>query len=160
MENEKKFKLQKEVKGILLGAVGLFILIALLSFNAGDPSPNTYSAGAGVHNFAGKLGADISDLFLQIFGLASYAIPVTLLYLSYKLLRFKELRWLAHKSIAFFCFLIALSAIFAFSLEKTVLFGQEVQTGGLVGTKTAELLKTWLGVPGALLFLLPLLAIS
>ena len=160
MENEKKFKLQKEVKGILLGAVGLFILIALLSFNAGDPSPNTYSSGAGVHNFAGKLGADISDLFLQIFGVASYAIPVTLLYLSYKLLRFKELRWLAHKSIAFFCFLIALSALFAFSLEKTVLFGQEVQTGGLVGTKTAELLKTWLGVPGALLFLLPLLAIS
>jgi S-DNA-T family DNA segregation ATPase FtsK/SpoIIIE len=160
MENGKKDKLQKEVKGMALGAVGLFLLIALLSFNAGDPSPNTYSAGAGVHNFGGKLGADVADLFLQIFGVASYAVPVALLYLSYKLLRFKELRWLVHKGIAFLFFLIALSALFAFSRDTTVLFGQQVQTGGLVGSKVGGFLKTWFGVPGALLFLLPLLAVS
>ncbi len=160
MENEKKVKLHKEVKGMLLGAVGLFIFIALISFDAWDPSRNTYSTGAGVHNLGGRFGAELADLFLQFFGVASYAIPVALLYLSYKLLRFKELRWLTHKIITFICFLVALSALFAFSLETTVLFGQNVQTGGLVGSKTAGFLKTWLGVPGALLFLLPIMAIT
>jgi S-DNA-T family DNA segregation ATPase FtsK/SpoIIIE len=34
METDKKDKLKKEVKGILLGAFGLFLLIALLSFDS------------------------------------------------------------------------------------------------------------------------------
>lgn len=160
MENEKKVRLHKEGKGMLLGAAGLFMLIALLSFDAWDPSRNTYSTGVGVHNLGGRFGAELADLFLQFFGVASYVIPLALLYLSYKLLRFKELHWLTHKVVTFICFLVTLSALFAFSLETTVLFGQNVQTGGLVGSKTADFLKTWLGVPGALLFLLPIMAIS
>ncbi len=159
---EKKDKLQKEVKGILSGALGLFLLISLLSFNSTDLSFNTYTSETGVHNFGGKFGANIADLFMQIFGITSYAVPCELLYLSYKLLRFKELRWRPYKGIAFLLFLVSLSALLAFGFgsETTVLLGREMPTGGGVGFKTTALLKTWLGAPGALLFLLPLLAAS
>jgi S-DNA-T family DNA segregation ATPase FtsK/SpoIIIE len=162
METEKKDKLQKEVKGILLGAFGLFLLIALVSFNSNDLSFNTYTSETGVHNFGGKFGAQIAELLLQFFGVASYAIPVALLYLSYKLLRFKELRWLLHKGIAFFLFLVTLSSLlsFIFSDETTIFLGQRVQTGGGVGLETAYYLRNWFGVSGALLFLLPLFAVS
>ncbi|MBP1752182.1 MAG: FtsK/SpoIIIE protein [Geobacteraceae bacterium] len=160
MDNERKDILKKEVKGILLGALGLFLLIAILSFNSGDLSFNTYTSENGVHNLGGKFGANAADLLMQIFGMASYAIPCALLYLSYKLLRFKELGWRPYKGVAFLFLLVSLSALFAFSRETTVFLGQEVQTGGGVGFKTAALLKTWFGIPGALLFLLPLLAAS
>jgi len=162
MENVKKDKLQKEVKGILLGAFGLFLLIALLSFNSSDLSFNTYTSETGVHNFGGKLGANVGEFLLQLFGLASYAIPAGLLFLSYKLLRFKELRWLVHKGIAFFLFLVTLSSIFSFlfSNETTIFLGQKMQTGGWLGTAAHDFLKRWLGVSGALLVLLPLFAVS
>lgn len=155
---DRKEKLKKEIQGMAFGAVGLFILLALVSFNAGDQSLNTYSSESGVHNFGGRLGADLSDLLLQMFGLASYAIPIGLLFLSYKLLRFKELRWKPYKGGAFITLLIALAALFAFNLEKTVFLGQPVLTGGAVGFKSAHFLKTYFGVTGALLVLLPLLA--
>ncbi|AJE02337.1 DNA translocase FtsK [Geobacter pickeringii] len=157
---EKKEKLKKEIQGMALGAVGIFILVALVSFSAGDQSFNTYSSEGKLHNFGGRLGADLSDLLLQLFGLASYAIPIGLLYLSYKLLRFKELRWKPYKGIAFATLLVSLSALFAFNLEKTVFLGQPVLTGGAVGFKTASFLKTYFGITGAILIVLPLLAAS
>ena len=157
---EKKEKLAVEIKGMLLGATGLFLLIALLSFKADDFSFNTFSSDHVVKNLGGSFGAQLSDLMLQLFGLAAYAIPAAFLYLAYRSLRFKEFRWKAYKIAAFTGLLVTLSAIFAFNLEFTELFGQRVPTGGGIGFKTAEILKHYLGTSGALLLLLPMLAAS
>ena len=155
---EKKEKLAVEIKGMLLGATGLFLLIALLSFKADDFSFNTFSSDHVVKNLGGSFGAQLSDLMLQLFGLAAYAIPAAFLYLAYRSLRFKEFRWKAYKIAAFTGLLVTLSAIFAFNLEFTELFGQRVPTGGGIGFKTAEILKHYLGTSGAILLLLPMLA--
>ncbi|NMC75610.1 MAG: DNA translocase FtsK [Geobacteraceae bacterium] len=160
MNAERKARLFQEIKGIVLGAAGLFLLIALLSYNTDDLSFNTYATGAKVHNFGGTAGAYLSDLLLQLFGLASLAVPCVLLFISYRLLRFKELKWRAYKGVGFLVFLVALAALFAFDLETTSLFGQKVQTGGFIGFNAARYLKTFLGVPGALLLILPVLAVS
>ena len=156
----KKEKLTVEIKGMLLAAAGLFLLIALLSFKADDFSFNTFSSDHLVRNFGGRFGAQLSDLLLQLFGMAAYAIPIALLYLSYRSLRFKEFRWRAYKIAAFTGLLVTLSAIFAFNLEFTELFGQRIPTGGGIGFKTAEIMKRYLGIPGAILLLLPMLAAS
>ena len=156
----KKEKLTVEIKGMLLAAAGLFLLIALLSFKADDFSFNTFSSDHLVRNFGGRFGAQLSDLLLQLFGMAAYAIPIALLYLSYRSLRFKEFRWRAYKIAAFTGLLVTLSAIFAFNLEFTALFGQRIPTGGGIGFKTAEIMKRYLGIPGAILLLLPMLAAS
>jgi S-DNA-T family DNA segregation ATPase FtsK/SpoIIIE len=156
----KKEKLTVEIKGMLLAATGLFLLLALLSFTTNDVSFNTFSSDHAVRNFGGRFGAQLADLLLQLFGMASYAIPFSLLYLSYRSLRFKEFRWRAYKIAAFTGMLVTLSAIFAFNLEFTQLFGQQVPTGGGIGYKTAEILKSYLGVPGAILLLIPMLAAS
>lgn len=156
--SEKKEKLAVEIKGMLLGAAGLFLLIALVSYKADDFSYNTFSSDHAVMNLGGRFGAQFSDLLLQLFGLAAYAIPSTLLYLAYRSLRFKEFRWKAYKIAAFTGMLVTLSALFAFNLEFTNFFGQRVPTGGGIGFKTAEILKRYLGNSGAILLLLPMLA--
>jgi DNA segregation ATPase FtsK/SpoIIIE, S-DNA-T family len=158
---DKKDKLRQELKGMALGAAGLFILIALLSFNAGDSSPNSFSSDGGYRNFCGMLGAQIADVLLEGFGLASYLVPSALLYLAYRLLRFKALRWRVYKGAAFLGLLISLAAMFAFwDVEKTEFLGQKVSTGGLFGISTAHFLKGYMGVSGALLLLIPMLAAS
>jgi DNA segregation ATPase FtsK/SpoIIIE, S-DNA-T family len=157
---EKHEKLKMELKGLAIGALGLFLLIALLSFNASDPSSNSYSSESGVRNFGGRLGAETADLFLMIFGVASYLIPCSLIYFAYRLLRFKEFNWRYYKGIAFLGLLVSVSALFAFNLEFTVFLGQKVPTGGIVGFKTTDLLRKYLGISGALLLLLPMLVAS
>ncbi len=157
---EKKERLTIEIKGMLIGAAGLFLLMSLLSFKADDFSFNTFSSDHSVRNFGGRLGAELSDILLQLFGLSSYSIPLSLLYLSYRSLRFKEFRWKAYKIAAFTGMLVTLSAIFAFNIEFTQLLGQRVPTGGGIGFKAAELMKRYLGTPGAILLLLPMLAAS
>ncbi len=158
MEEPKKEKLTKELQGMALGAIGVFFLLAFLTYNAADVSWNSYSNAGNIHNLGGRLGAQVADLFFSAFGLASYMIPLTLLYMSYTLFRFKEIRLRSYKLVAAAGLLFSTATMFAFFREKTFLFEQQVPTGGLVGVVTAHFLKNTIGTVGALLLLLPLLA--
>ena len=157
-DEAKKEKLIKELQGMALGTVGVFILLAFLTYNSADVSWNSYSNEGGIHNLGGRLGAQIADLFFSGFGLASYLIPLALFYMAYTLFRFKEIRLRSYKLLASFGLLFSLSTLFAFFRDTTSFFGQQVQTGGLVGKVTAVFLKSAVGPFGALLLLLPLLA--
>ncbi len=160
MEDPKKEKLTKELQGMALGTVGVFFLISFLTYNSADVSWNSYSNEGGIHNLGGRLGAQVADLFFISFGLASYLIPLALLYMAYTLFRFKEIRLRSYKLAAACGLLFSLATLFAFFRDKTFLFGQQVATGGAVGVVAARFLKGTVGVVGALLLLLPLLAAS
>ena len=160
MEEPKKDKMTKELQGMALGTVGLFILFAFLTYNSADVSWNSYSNLGSINNLGGRLGAQIADLFFSGFGLASYLVPLALFYIAYTLFRFKEIRLRSYKLLASFVLLVSLSTLFAFFRDTTMFFEQQVQTGGLVGKVTANFLKMAVGPYGALLLLLPLLAAS
>ena len=159
-DEAKKEKLTKELQGMALATIGVFILLAFLSYNSADVSWNSYSNEGGIHNLGGRLGAQIADLFFISFGLASYLIPLALLYMSYTLFRFKEIRLRSYKLGAAFGLLFSLATLFAFFRDKTFIFGQQMATGGAVGVLVARALRSTVGVTGGLLLLLPLLAAS
>ena len=92
-QTDKKETMKVEIKGMMLCAAGLFLLLALASFKSDDLTLNSYSTEGVVHNFGGRIGAELADLLLQMFGLTTYAVPISLLYLAYRSLRFKEFRW-------------------------------------------------------------------
>src|SRR6266571_2312343 len=159
-EDAKKEKLTKELQGMALGTVGVFLLFSFATYNSGDVSWNSYSNEGIIHNLGGKLGAQMADLFLSAFGLASGLVPAALLYMAYTLFRFKEIRLRSYNLMAACGLLVSLSALFAFFRDTTLLFGQQMQTGGLVGRGVSGLLKATVGPYGALLLLLPLFAAS
>ncbi|MCW9036169.1 MAG: DNA translocase FtsK 4TM domain-containing protein [Rhodospirillales bacterium] len=68
----------KEGAGLLLVVGALALSAALLTFNSSDPSLNTASGLGPAHNLLGTVGAYISDLLLQTFGLSG-AVPSLLL---------------------------------------------------------------------------------
>jgi S-DNA-T family DNA segregation ATPase FtsK/SpoIIIE len=160
VDESRKEKLAKELQGIGVGAVGLFILLAFLTFSAADQSLNSWSSEGGIRNLGGRLGAQIADLFYMLFGLASYLLPAALLFISYNLLRFKEPRLRLYKVAAFCGLVFSMAALLAFSFESITLLDQQVPTGGAVGALTVGFLKGLAGATGALLVLLPLLAAS
>ena len=63
-----------ELGGVALAAVAVAMLVALVTYNPRDPSPDTATV-AQTSNLAGPIGAAYADLMLQYFGLASL-LPV------------------------------------------------------------------------------------
>ncbi len=159
-DEQKKEKLTKELQGMALATVALYFLISITTFNSHDVSWNSYSSEGAINNLGGKLGAQIADLLFSLFGLASYLIPLALLYMAYTLFRFKEIRLRSYKLLASFGLLISLSTLFAFFRTTTNFLGQQVATGGMIGKVIGEVLKNSVGTTGAFILLLPLLAAS
>ena len=157
---EKRELLTKEMKGMALGAAGIFLAVALVSFNGEDLSFNSVSTSLETHNLGGRFGAQLADVFLQLFGLACYVVPCTLCYLAYRVISSSAVRWRTYKPVGFLLLLTSLSALFAFNLQFTEFLGQRVPTGGFFGFQSARILQRSFGKVGALLILLPMLAAS
>jgi S-DNA-T family DNA segregation ATPase FtsK/SpoIIIE len=68
-----------DVFGVLLGAAGLLLLVALLSYEPHDSSAVTTTPFNPPHNLTGPIGAWVSYALFQGFGIAAFLIPVLLL---------------------------------------------------------------------------------
>ena len=64
-----------------------FVFLALVSYNPFDSSLNTATVGHKTANLTGPVGAWMSDLLLQFFGLAAFLVPVLILMLAWEWIR-------------------------------------------------------------------------
>jgi len=67
-----------EIAGTALVALGIFLLLSLVSYNAADPSFNT-ATGRAPENWVGVPGALAADLLLQSYGVAALVFVLPLL---------------------------------------------------------------------------------
>ena len=98
MEQDKSNRLINEIKGIALGAAGAIPRHGARSFNAIRPYRQHLLLPGRVQQSRRACSAPrwpISSW--RGFGLAAYLIPLALLYLAYRLLRFKAVRWKYYK---------------------------------------------------------------
>jgi len=82
-------ELKKEMLGIGLAGVFLFLFVALLSYNPLDVSLSTVASGP-AKNLCGKVGSYIADVLIQFFGMVSYLLPAYALLFSAFYIRKKE----------------------------------------------------------------------
>ena len=97
-----------EFTGILLLFLSCFIFLSLLSYSPLDPSINNLT-NSEVSNLGGKIGANVSDLLVQLFGYSSFILTAVLLSWSYKLIFQKELRLIALHTFLLPFFIASLS---------------------------------------------------
>src|SRR5262245_17578937 len=74
-------KFKRDIIGVLWGAGALFLGLALLSFNPGDPSFNSVSRNSEsvvkvASNLCGFFGSFLSDLLYRSLGLTSWMLVV------------------------------------------------------------------------------------
>jgi hypothetical protein len=62
-----KHKHWNEMVGLLLFAVGLLIMLSLVSYSAVDPCFSVSGSGAAIRNTIGIIGAYLSDALLHLF---------------------------------------------------------------------------------------------
>ncbi|MGA9767877.1 MAG: DNA translocase FtsK [Blastocatellia bacterium] len=71
-----------EALAVVLVAAAVLLLLSLVTFNPKDPSWNSTGPLQQPKNIIGAFGAYVGDFFLQLFGLASLAIPLLLVLIA------------------------------------------------------------------------------
>jgi len=72
---------------VVLVAVGVYMLMALVSFDRGDPGWSVSGTGSEITNMGGSAGAFFADLFLFLFGYLAYLAPLMVAYSGWLLYR-------------------------------------------------------------------------
>ena len=80
IEDSIKEKLKREIIGILLVAIAIFLFLSLISYDPADLSLFSYSSQKVkvIGNWMGIVGAYVSGLLFQGFGFPSFLIPFVL----------------------------------------------------------------------------------
>ena len=81
-----------DAAGIGFATLGVCLAFTLFTSNAADPSFNTVSTGAKVHNMFGSAGSYTADLLLQTLGLAAYLFVGAFAAWGYRILTRKPLK--------------------------------------------------------------------
>ncbi|MGD9942698.1 MAG: DNA translocase FtsK [Burkholderiaceae bacterium] len=76
--SDKGWRLVQEVGWIALAALGLYLLLILLTYHKADPGWSHAVATPGISNAGGRVGAWFADLLLYLFGLSSYLLVALL----------------------------------------------------------------------------------
>ena len=83
-----------EIIGVIIFALGILLLIALISYSPSDPN-FIFTDNTEIKNLLGFQGSYISDFFLQSLGLISFLIPLTYLFSGIRIFRKKEIFFLS-----------------------------------------------------------------
>ena len=160
---EKIGNLLQESRWLGVGAVALFLIMALWGFNREDPGWSHAVVSSTLHNPTGRAGAWIADLLLYLFGLSAWWWIVLFgMFVWWGVRKFNAPD--EHKqhplfvALGGFLFLLLASS----SLEALRFYTMEAELplapGGLLGIELGRLLATQLGYTGSTLFLLALMA--
>ena len=79
-----------EAFGLFMLALTAYFLICLTTHNPNDPSLSVAGPAFAVSNKAGLIGAYLSDILLEYFGIASFILPIISGFYALQLLMHKE----------------------------------------------------------------------
>ena len=120
-----------EVIGILLLILSILIFVALISYSPNDPN-FIYPKNQEINNILGINGSIGADFLLQSIGLVSYFLPVTLIFLSIKIIFQKKLGQIITSFFYIVCYSI-IGSIFLTQFYKEAFFLIINGNGGFVG---------------------------
>ncbi|HVS15308.1 MAG TPA: DNA translocase FtsK 4TM domain-containing protein, partial [Thermoanaerobaculia bacterium] len=151
----------RELGGLLLAVGGLILLVSLLSYDPRDPSWLHQAVdGDGVHNLIGPVGAEVAALGLGLFGLPVLLVPVVMVWAGSRRLFGPDVEPVVGRGLGVVLGLATLPPLFQLVVGSIRLRGDELSSGGAIGSFVADELTQRLGFLGALLVTLGLLAIG
>lgn len=149
-----------EAGAICLGALGIYLMIALVSFNPADPSWSQTAWQGDIHNAAGTFGAYTADILLFAFGFIGYSAPFICALLAWALFwrpcPVAQLNFftLGLRVLGFTLTLLSSTALASINVDDFFYF----TSGGVVGDILALLMVPVFGLLGTTIILLALLA--
>jgi S-DNA-T family DNA segregation ATPase FtsK/SpoIIIE len=151
-----------ELIGFLIFVFAILLVLALISYSPLDPSLNTAAnpvAGRPAHNWIGVVGALISDLALQLFGVTAFLLPAFLAMYSLHWFRSRPISSPWAKTLgagALLAFLAGLIGLLPYQVRWKGVLPSE----GLLGRVVADALIHYLNIVGAYLVCIAFIAVA
>lgn len=148
----------REILVLILGAVSLFLMCALASYNPSDSSWFYYDSSAQViNNLCGVVGANTAATLIYLFGASALWLIGFMLFSCVLLFRKRTLHeeW---ERLASFCLLVFVTTSLSQAYQYDFL-GSAVP-GGFVGLHMYTFLYTWFDAFGASIFLYTMFLVS
>ena len=127
-----------EIIGILVICLGLFLLVALVSYSPEDPN-FIFPENTKIKNILGFQGSYISDLFIQSLGLISFLIPITFIFTGINIFKSKEYFLLIENTFFIILYASIGSLFLSFYYKDNFIFYIN-GNGGFVGNYFGHLL--------------------
>jgi len=140
--------------GLLVSCVfAMFIMLALFSFDPADPGWSQTGYQNPVRNLGGAVGAYLSDLLLNLFGLVAYSLPFVIaitgwmLFQKYHQLIRLDYLTLGLKFIGFILLYIGITSIASMNFDDVFYFS----AGGILGDVLSNSLLPYFSFVGSTL---------
>ncbi len=158
-KDRRKFSIRYEISGVVLFAIGIIILLSLVSYSPNDPSFLTFNPSIEVKNYIGRFGSTIAEVLMQCFGLSCFIIPLIFFFFSANLFFVKIRKEIFLKGIISFLFILTLSSLFPFITNPIKWENVELKSGGFIGELLSNFLIKNFNRIGTIIILLLLLII-
>jgi S-DNA-T family DNA segregation ATPase FtsK/SpoIIIE len=158
-----KSRLASEAIGILLLLAGVMAVLALFSYDPADPNVFSWTAGgeaASPNNWIGGFGASLAAALYALFGLAAWGMAGLLLVLGWRRFWGRLLPNPGSKAVGFGLLVLSLPMLISLSLGRRRLYGEESETGGIIGRSLGDAFRSRLGTTGAVLLALTLVLLA
>ena len=150
-----------EFMGVALFALALIWLISLVTHEPGDPVWFFTTGGTNAPvNFAGRVGAFISELSLQLFGYAAYLIPAVIAVAGWHYFWCQTPNAAYTKLTGITLLLSCTSAFLSLVFGETDVAGRTFFAGGSLGSWLGQQLSEYLNRTGSLIVLLTFIILS
>ena len=133
MMNRLLQKFRRDLLGLVFLATGLFIGLALFSFNPQDPSLNSIGHGLKVANWCGMVGSFLSDGLLQMWGVSAWLIVPGAIRMSWLAFHGEDLSLKNLKLIWGLLLLLTFSTLSATYFSGVKLYQDQISVGGILG---------------------------
>jgi DNA segregation ATPase FtsK/SpoIIIE, S-DNA-T family len=151
-----------EVTGMVLLVTASLLFLALASYRPTDPSLNTvgsFAAGRQAHNWTGLVGATISDLLLQLEGVAAFLLPLMLGAVGGTWMRSRPAGSPAAKTSGVLLYLVFAPALFGL-VPGHLRWMHALPLEGLTGRLVVDSLVHYLNLPGAAIVVVSMVMIA
>ncbi len=151
-----------ELIGFLLCVSALLLFLALASYSPLDPSLNSASVLTGTHvarNWIGVVGALVSDLALQFFGIGAFLLPVFLALLGVRWFASRKIQSPIAKSLGGIWLVVFVPALLAL-LPGHFRWLNAIPVEGLLGRVVGDFLIHYLNMAGAYIVCASVLAVA
>ncbi len=156
----------REASLILLGVLGVYLLVALASYDIADPAWSHSTTAEHINNLGGVFGAWFADVVLFLFGYLAFLLPLAVILAGWLVYRAGRAPKQHPQPGQGFLRLLGLLLTLVSGTALLALHWQVPQgvlpadAGGLLGKLVADSLAGWFNVVGATLFSLALLLVG
>jgi S-DNA-T family DNA segregation ATPase FtsK/SpoIIIE len=139
-----------ELVGLLLLFLGFITLLALMSYDASDPTWfHRQQEGATGSNWTGRVGATLAEALLQLVGVAAFLVPIVLGFVGWNRFRGRGMvasygRFLGHVVL-----LLSLASLLELLYGWIEYGGDAFRAGGYLGWRLASVFRALFATPGA-----------